>query len=190
MQQIRRHILTVVAAGVVLISACGLAGASPRRTATLPAREFAPGTSGVGSRTAQGNGGGGDGCTVDVAPPALREYDPLHPPTGTERGFVRFTNCSRGNYTASVIASPGMSNSFAIRTLRDTEGDALPYNLFLDEQGTLVWGDGSASGAPRLDVTISNGSGVAPFYAGYVAAPKAAREGEYSDDIEITVTYT
>jgi spore coat protein U-like protein len=180
-------LLTRCIAGAMLAAGIGsFAVAAPSRRMVESPRTVAPSASRDGD--AQSREPDGDSCAVNVTAPALGDYDPLHPTSEKSEGFVNFTNCGRASRGAIITASAGSSASYAARTMLGARNDTLAYNLFLDAGGARVWGDGTQDSS-TLEVTISGGSGVGTFYAGYATQVKPTPEGWYSDTIDITIAY-
>jgi spore coat protein U-like protein len=89
----------------------------------------------------------------------------------------------------AAAASPGASNNYAGRTLRNGT-NSLVYNLYTNAARTQIWGNGTDSslrvtqsfaGLLLVDRTI-------PVY-GRIPARQNVRAGAYSDTIIVTVTY-
>jgi spore coat protein U-like protein len=88
----------------------------------------------------------------------------------------------------TVALSPGGSGNYSQRAMSQG-GNALLYNIYVDPNGTMVWGDGSGatstksfSGLLSLGATNFTAYGIAP--KGQYVAP-----GNFSDTITVTVTY-
>ena len=144
---------------------------------------------------AQGKGGGGkDGgggrtqCAIDsVTPVAFGAYDAEASTAQTTSGQLRFS-CKPQNRTVTVrvtIGPSGVTGSIADRALRELGGaEQLHYNLFQDQRGTIIWGDGTTGGSPAL--VTGQGSFSVDIYG--IAHPgQQVAEGLYADALRITI---
>lgn len=106
---------------------------------------------------------------------------------------------SDGRVTVTLVASPGSSASFAVRTL----GNNGPrYNIYVNPSRSDIWGDGS-SGTRVLTHTftfslLGGGLGALPYgppqrhtfaIYGSVRSSLNVRAGPYSDTITATLSY-
>ncbi|MBE1529902.1 spore coat protein U-like protein [Sphingopyxis sp. OAS728] len=130
-------------------------------------------------------------CTVSATGVAFGSYNTLAASPNDAAGSVRVV-CTllldlAGSFTVDL--SPGASNNYAGRTLRNGT-NSLVYNLYTNAARTQIWGNGTGSslrvtqsfaGLLLVDRTI-------PVY-GRIPARQNARAGAYSDTIIVTVTY-
>ena len=138
-----------------------------------------------------GKGGGGGGgavqCSIDsVTPVALGNYDPESATAATSTGQLRFS--CKGNQTLTVqvtIGPSAVSGSIADRAMRELGGsDELHYNLFQDQRGTIIWGDGVNGGSPAF-VTGSKNFSVEIY--GIAHPAQQVSQGIYADALRITI---
>jgi spore coat protein U-like protein len=138
----------------------------------------------------KGKGGGGGGnvhCAIDsVTPVALGTYDPESATSTTGTGQLRFS--CKGNQTLTLqitIGASGVSGSIADRVMRELGGsDELHYNLFQDQRGTVIWGDGVNGGSPAF-VTGSKNFSVEIY--GIAHPAQQVSQGIYADALRITI---
>ena len=104
---------------------------------------------------AQGKkGGGGTGCSVNsVTSVAFGNYEPDAPTPLTSTGALLFS-CKPANQELTVKVTIGpsqVSGSITDRAMRELGGtDQLHYNLFQDQRGQILWGDGNRGGSPAF----------------------------------------
>jgi spore coat protein U-like protein len=134
-------------------------------------------------------------CTVDTSGAAIAfgVYDPLASTPKTGIGTIA-VNCSPpngNNVPVTIGLGPGNSGSFAPRWM--SAGAAkLYYNLYTTLSNSVVFGNGSAGTQPVIVTTASTGG--ANFRAvarvfGTMPAAQDAAFGNYSDTIQVTVTF-
>ena len=133
-------------------------------------------------------GGGGKSCTVDsVTPVAFGNYDPDSPIPLTSTGQLLFS-CKPANQQMTVKISIGpsaVSGSIADRAMRELGGsDQLHYNLFQDQRGTILWGDGIRGGSAAF-VTGSKSFSVQIY--GIARNAQQVGVGIYADALRITI---
>lgn len=120
-------------------------------------------------------------CTVSPQNLSFGLYDPLSSSTSDTVATITVT-CDAE--TAFEIALGPGSGSYAARTM--TAGpDTMVYNLYIDPQRTLVWGDGMGGSNTVGAVSAQRDFSV------YARAPalQNLRPGVYGDSVAITVTY-
>lgn len=84
-----------------------------------------------------------------------------------------------------TVGPSSVTGSINDRRLRRLGGsDELRYNVYQDQRGTRVWGDGTTGGSPL--VTTVRGDETIELY-GIVDAGQDAAEGVYGDALRITV---
>ena len=172
----------LAALAVVVGLACGLLLAQVRLDA------FAQGKGGGGK------GGGGSGasvsCTVDSATGvAFGSYDAESGVAQTSTGQLNFS-CKPKGKSVSVkitISASTVTGSITDRGMRESGGgDVLYYNLFQDQRGTVVWGDG-ATGGSELVVTGADAFSVQIYGIAY--PNQQVSEGVYADVVQITIQF-
>jgi len=136
-------------------------------------------------------------CVVATTGVAFGIYDPLSPNPGDAVGdiTVRCVHTGRGATRAgyTVALSPGLSGSYAQRTLRSGAA-ALSYNLFDGADRTRVWGDGTAGTGLVAGIVLVNpgrfetNETVHPIY-GRIPPMQDASVGSYSDTILVTLSF-
>jgi spore coat protein U-like protein len=120
-------------------------------------------------------------CTVSPQNLSFGLYDPLG---GSASDTVSTINVTCDAETAFEVSLGTGSGSYAARTM--TAGpDTMVYNLYIDPQRTLVWGDGMGGSN-----TVGAVSADRDFTV-YARAPAGQnlRPGSYADSVSITVTY-
>ena len=140
---------------------------------------------------AQGKKGGGEKpvqCSIDsVTPVALGTYDPESANAATSTGQLRFT-CKPANQTVTVqvtIGASAVTGSIGDRAMRELGGgDQLHYNLFQDQRGAILWGDGVNGGVPAF-VTGSKTFSVEIY--GIARPLQQVSQGIYADALRITI---
>ncbi|ONG46849.1 hypothetical protein BKE38_24860 [Pseudoroseomonas deserti] len=131
-------------------------------------------------------------CTVTATPLAFGHYSPRAPGLTSSVGTITLTCVAllvvNLNYTIKLSAGGG--GSFAARRL--TSGSSrLAYQLYTDNAGAGIWGDGTAgtsfvSGNAPLFLL---GAGRAHSVYGRLPAGQNVPPGTYIDTIQVTVTY-
>lgn len=126
-----------------------------------------------------------ENCVISAAPMNLGDFNGTNNLTASSAITVR---CTSGT-DFDVGLNAGLTGTFANRVLTSPGGTELVYNLFTDEDRTIVWndstnrvgGDGAGMGTPvTLDVY---GQLLASQNAGEIDA------GIYTDTITATVEY-
>ena len=116
-------------------------------------------------------------------------YDPFSTVSVQTAGSVTIFCTVLQLGTVTVDLSPGSSGSYAARRM-STAGDTLTYNLYLNPERTLVFGDGS-SGTGHFGPLILPILGVnrtIDIY-GLIPAGQNVKAGSYSDTVVITLSY-
>lgn len=122
-------------------------------------------------------------CTVSSALLAFGAINPLDKLERDSSADITVTCPSLTMYTVSLSAGSGTYNQ---RTLR-SGSNILNYNLYIDPQRTLIWGDGS--GVTRTVQSSADTMGTTHTVYGTVPAQPRAVPGVYSDSIVVTVSY-
>jgi spore coat protein U-like protein len=140
-----------------------------------------------------------ESCVVSANAVAFGVYDPTAaaPLNGASQVTV---DCQGNKFVPVVITLSTGSGSYATRQMTSTF-DVLQYNLYLDANRSIVFGDGtggSQSASCTTGVTSgfcigSNPSGtyrrvVLPFY-GRITELQNVASGSYSDDLQVTITF-
>ena len=136
----------------------------------------------------KGKGGGGNTrCTIDSATSiTFGFYDTDAASAETTTGELRFSCKPNKTLTVQVTIGPSAaSGSIGDRRMRELGGsDELQYNLFQDQRGTIVWGDGIRGGSPAL--VTGSGNFSVPIFA--IAPPgQNVSVGIYLDAVTITI---
>lgn len=120
-------------------------------------------------------------CTVSPENVNFGQYDPLSGAALDTAANIRVT-CDAE--TAFEIALGPGGGSYAVRTMTGSAG-TMAYNLYIDPQRLVVWGDGS-SGSNTVSAISAGGD-----FAVYARAPggQNLRADSYVDAITVTVTY-
>ncbi|CAN5324600.1 hypothetical protein BH10PSE17_BH10PSE17_00890 [soil metagenome] len=135
----------------------------------------------------------GESCTVGSTPTAFGIYLPGDPSPSDTVGSVSVT-CSAVvalliGYTVGL--GPGIYGSFAQRSL-GSGSNRMAYQLYMDPGRSVIWGDGTAGTAARLDgyllqllvpVTL-NYSVYGRIPGGQNVAP-----GSYADAVTVMLTF-
>lgn len=115
-------------------------------------------------------------------------YDPGAATSTRSTGAITL-QCLVGLLPSFTVAiSAGGSNDFSAREMSNG-GGTLSYNLYVDSQHMMVWGDGTAGTSTQsFSGLLSLGS---TNFTIYGRAPKGQypAPGNYTDTIIVTVTY-
>ncbi len=118
-------------------------------------------------------------CTVSSSGVVFGSYDPLDAADTHSAGSIRL-NCDEP-VTASITLS---GDGTADRAMRNG-GSELAYQLYVDPQRRIVWGDGSgASDTVTVEGTVAE----RPVYAA-IPARQPVTAGSYADTIVLTLSY-
>jgi len=120
-------------------------------------------------------------CSVDTSGVAFGSYDPFADGAHDGAGSIEVTCDVSLAYVVSL--SPG-AGTYASRRLV-SGADALSYNLYLDVNRTLVWGDGSGA----TGTASGNGEGETFTVYGRIEALQNVPVGSYADAIVVTIDY-
>jgi spore coat protein U-like protein len=138
-------------------------------------------------------------CTVAVSGVAFGTYDPLLATADDSTGSVTVTCTyippgSATNASYTVTLSPGSSGAFSSRQMA-AGALRLGYNLFSDPGRSQVWGNASGgttiiSGTLKVGPGVGNGTRTQTHVVyGRVPALQNADPGNYSDSIQVTLTF-
>lgn len=116
---------------------------------------------------------------------AFGNYNPLSGTSSTSTASFTVT-CTRYN-TVTLTFSMGQSGTYSQRSMSDTGGDILTYNIYGDPAHTEVIGNG-LNGTYYYQGTVGPQGGIGTYY-GLAAAGQNVGAGSYSDTIVITMTF-
>ncbi|MDB5707223.1 MAG: putative secreted pili protein [Sphingomonas bacterium] len=120
-------------------------------------------------------------CTVSSSGVSFGGYDPLSRSDNRSTGSIKLT-CDAA-VTATVSLTPGQG-SYSVREMSNGRSP-LAYNLYVDPQHTIIWGDGtgSSNSVPAQGEVVT-----LPLY-GAIPARQNVTAGSYSDTLVVTVSY-
>ncbi len=98
------------------------------------------------------------------------------------QGTIAYEGCGTGRL--KVHLDGGTNRNTAARTLVDSAGNKLAYQLYRDSARTKVWGTGSNA----LSFTPSSGTGSLVVY-GTIPGGQSVPVGRYSDTVLVTVDF-
>jgi spore coat protein U-like protein len=120
-------------------------------------------------------------CTVSPQNLGFGLYDTL---SGAPSDTVATIAVDCDEETAFEIALGPGTGSYSSRTM--TGGpDSMAYNLYIDPQRVMVWGDGTGGSSTVGAVSVRRDFTV----YGRAPAQQNLRAGSYSDVVSVTVTY-
>jgi spore coat protein U-like protein len=125
-------------------------------------------------------------CTITTTAVAFANYDSLASTNDdTSSGGVSVA-CTKG-VSAWIGLNFGQNASASPRSMKDSAGDLLPYDLYKDSPGGTVWGNTSTTG---LTLTAAP-SKAARNYAvhGRIASGQDVPAAAYSDTVTATVNF-
>jgi spore coat protein U-like protein len=135
----------------------------------------------------KGGKGGNIRCTIDsVTPVSFGSYDTASDVARHSTGSLRFTCTPGKTMTIQVAIGPSaMTGSVTDRAMRELGGgDLLHYNLFQDQRGSVLWGDGINGGTPA---SITGHKDYHAEIYGIARPHQQVSEGTYVDVLRITV---
>lgn len=161
-----------LAMGGAMILAAGLV--------TTPASAATTGTTLAVSATVTEN------CTATTTALDFGNVDVTSGDAATGTGGLSVTCTNGTTWSATADAGAGSGATFAAREMSDGT-NALTYSLYTEDTHTTVWGDGVDT-SETIDGT---GTGAADPHTIYASIPadQAVPAGDYSDTVNITVTY-
>jgi Uncharacterized secreted protein len=137
-------------------------------------------------------------CTVSATSLAFPTYNPFGGQANSSATITVSCNAlitllSPLTVNYSIALGPGLSGSYAPRKLY-MGSDTLSYNLYTDPSNSQVWGDGSAgtavvSGSGTLSLLLGSFSNSVSVSGAIPAGQVSAVPGNYSDTIQVTVSY-
>ena len=129
-------------------------------------------------------------CTWDVVPTNINfgAYSAFSSSAVTATSAFQFT-CTPPAI-ATMTISRGTSASFNPRIMTRTTLPAITmnYNLFMDQPGSRIWGDGTG-GSQTLTATSAAGSASFQVFGRIPARQGQVHVGSYSDTIMVTVNF-
>ena len=150
-------------------------------TAVVPARTLAAG---------QVCNNNNHKVNVSATSLAFGIYSPASPLPLLSNGTVQ-VSCANLNDilpTFTLALSPGGAGSFNPRKL--SNGSArLNYNMYLDVNYTIIWGDGTSGTSTQNYSQSQNLGTIAYTDLGRIPASQIVATGAYTDTITVTVTF-
>jgi spore coat protein U-like protein len=125
-------------------------------------------------------------CTVRALPVSFGAYDRLTTTDLTALGSITVTCTAAGQIT--IYLSSGGSGGFFPRRMTAAGNTTLNYNLFMDQPGSRIWGDGTG-GSQTLTATSAAGAASFQVFGRIPAQQSQAKVGSYSDTIMVTVNF-
>ena len=125
-------------------------------------------------------------CTVRSTPVSFGAYDRLSTTDLTALGSITVSCSAAGQIT--IFLSSGGSGGFFPRRMTAPGNATLNYNLFMDQPGSRIWGDGTG-GSQTLTATSAAGSASFQVFGRIPAQQGQVRVGSYSDTIMVTVNF-
>lgn len=98
------------------------------------------------------------------------------------QGTIAYEGC--GTAALRVSLNGGTSGNVNARTLVNSGGNRLAYQLYRDSSRSRVWGTGSNA----LSFTPTSGSGSLPVY-GTIPGGQSAPVGRYTDTVVVTIDF-
>lgn len=121
-------------------------------------------------------------CTVDIRPLAFGIVDLSR--INRNQGEIRLL-CE--TTTIAEVAISG-TVSGGLRPLQGPQGRTIWYQIAADSGFRRPWGDGGAGGDP-VRVAVNGGTRTTLTVYGVVPAQPGVPEGDYTDQLVVTVTY-
>ena len=141
-------------------------------------------------------------CILDGTPVvAFGSYDPMDDTPLDVQGRVSYmcnnsggdvsrtgTPVTLGKLIVQISLSPGNGGTFQQRYLAGGR-DRLRYNLYLDPQRTIVWGDGTSGSQTYSEHAQPNGHTVVVPVYGRIFAGQDVEGASYGDTIIVTLDF-
>lgn len=121
-------------------------------------------------------------CTVDIRPLAFGIVDLSR--INRNQGEIRLL-CETTTIVEVAISGTVSGN---LRPLLGPQGRTIWYQIAADAGFRRPWGDGGAGGDP-VRVAVNGGTRTTLVVYGVVPAQPGVPEGEYADQLVVTVTY-
>lgn len=116
---------------------------------------------------------------------AFGAYDPLSA-LPTDSTSTLSYRCPQKPPPLRILIDRGLTGSYAARELRQG-AEVLLYNVYLDAQRTIVWGDGTDGSRVGPMVVVQGDAGTRTVYVfGRIPAGQDAALGVYSDTLRVT----
>lgn len=125
-------------------------------------------------------------CTVSSTPVTFGAYDRLTSSDLTALGSITVTCTAVG--PIAIFLSAGGSGSFASRRMIAAGNLPLSYNLYIDQLGSRIWGNGTG-GSQSLTTTSAASSMPFQIFGRIPALQTTVRAGSYSDTVMVTVNF-
>jgi spore coat protein U-like protein len=139
---------------------------------------------------ANANAAAGPTCSVAASGVAFGNYNPLANANADSSGSVSVTCTGSTGVTYTIAASAGTGT---YSTRQQVSGShALKYNVFIDNNRTTVWGDGSQGTSlisGNMTATSTGTTQTSTVYGRVFSGQQTASVGSYSDTLTLTVTY-
>ena len=125
-------------------------------------------------------------CTIITTAVAFPSYDPTaSTPDDTSSGGVSVA-CTKG-VSAWIGLNFGQNASASPRSMKDSAGDLLPYDLYKDSPGGTVWGNTSTTG---LTLTAAPSKAARNYTVhGRITSGQDVPAAAYSDTVTATVNF-
>jgi spore coat protein U-like protein len=121
-------------------------------------------------------------CKVGAASLGFGTYGAGQTADLKAQGSIAYEGCGTGQLRVQLDG--GTSKNTAARTLVNSAGNKLAYQLFRDSARTKVWGIGSNA----LTFTPSSGSGSLVVY-GTIPGGQSVPVGRYGDTVLVTIDF-
>ena len=125
-------------------------------------------------------------CLITQVPSlAFGDYDVTSAAPNDVQSQLRVL-CDSSILMLRVNLSQGLANSFSPRAMSAGGADRLQYNVYLNEQRSMIWGDGSGGTS-----YYSKSRPVLEYINlyGRIPAKQGVRAGTYSDTLKLTIYY-
>lgn len=116
---------------------------------------------------------------------AFGTYDPLSSLPADSTSTLSY-RCPRNPPPLRILIDRGLTGSYAARELRQG-AEVLLYNVYLDAQRTIVWGDGTdGSRVGPMITTQGDGGTLSVYVFGRIPAGQDAVAGVYADTLRVS----
>lgn len=138
-----------------------------------------------------------EGCAVTANDMDFRQWANLLSPHTTTTTVSVTCNVGPGQTssgttianTYKVTLSPGKSANQTMREMRNTSGNAIKYNIYLNSNYTSVFGDGTG-GTSNLEGTVSaTANDTYTVYGRTQVDTNNPTPGDYVDNLTLTVSF-
>lgn len=121
-------------------------------------------------------------CRVGTASLGFGTYGAGQTADLKAQGSIAYEGCATGQL--KVALDGGTSRSTSARTLVDSAGNRLAYQLYRDSARSKVWGTGSNA----LNFTPTSSSGTLVVY-GTIPGGQSVPVGRYADTVLVTIDF-